>query len=123
MIATIFSLSDGSSSNQIFLGVTSSNLFYTQIRGASSTSADMVGGTFTSDTYFKIAVKYKENDFALWVNGVEVETDDSGVTPTGLVTLKSGFWNGTNPFQGKIKDLRVYDVALTDEELQNLTTL
>jgi hypothetical protein len=32
----------------------------------------------------KICIKYKLNDFALWINGVEVHTDLSGTVPTGL---------------------------------------
>ena len=36
----------------------------------------------------KIALKYKANDFALWINGTEVATDTSGITPTGLDRLE-----------------------------------
>jgi hypothetical protein len=28
----------------------------------------------------KVAFKYKDNDFALWVNGIEVGTDNLGTT-------------------------------------------
>ena len=44
--------------------------------------------TLTEITDFnKIAVKYKQDDFAFWVNGVEVATDTNGNTPIGLNEL------------------------------------
>jgi hypothetical protein len=73
-------------------------------------------------TTFKIAYKFKANDFALWVNGVEVGTDSSGSVPTGLVKINFDNGSGGNDFYGKVKDLRVYDTALSDSELQALTS-
>jgi len=69
----------------------------------------------------KIAVKYKQNDFALWINGIEVATDTSGNTPTGLVSLNFDVASG-NHFYGNTKDLQVYTKALSDAELIKLTT-
>ena len=40
----------------------------------------MITSAYPSNTILKAAVKYKANDFALWVNGVEVNTDTSGAT-------------------------------------------
>jgi hypothetical protein len=75
-------------------------------------------------TYNKIALKYKANDFALWVNGVEVETDTSGSVFSSSTLSNLSFDNaaGADDFYGKVKDLRVYNTALTDTELQNLTS-
>ena len=80
--------------------------------------------TGSADDFFKMAIKWKENDFAFWVNGVEVATDNSGTTPVGLNELQlTGGGGTTDPFYGKTKDLQVYDVALTDLELEVLTSL
>jgi len=73
--------------------------------------------------YNKIAIKYKQNDFALWINGVEVLTDTSGITPTGLNRLDFGRADNQRTFFGKVKQLQYFDTALTDLELQELTTL
>lgn len=84
-----------------------------------------MGGDYTlSDQTqkIKVALKYSLNDAALWVNGVEVLTDDIVTTPIGLNQIKFEYGNGSNDFYGKCKDLRVYNTALTDTELQNLTT-
>jgi len=77
--------------------------------------------TLPDDTQFnKIAISYAENNFALWVNGIKVLTDTSGNAPIGLNNLS--FNLGTELFYGKTKNLQVFNHALTDEELQTLTT-
>ena len=72
----------------------------------------------------KIAFKYKTNDFAIWVNGVEVATDTSGNTPIGLSELSFADGDNTsNKFFGKTKALAVWKEALSDAELTELTTI
>ena len=71
----------------------------------------------------KLAFKYKENDFALWVNGIEVGTDTSGTTFSANTLQKIDFdFTNNYFFYGKTKNLQVFNHALTDEELQTLTT-
>ena len=72
--------------------------------------------------YNKISVKYKQNDFALWVNGFELATDTSGITPIGLSELSFDRGDGALDFYGKTKEIGYYDTALTDEELEYLTS-
>ena len=74
------------------------------------------------DTY-KIAYKYKTNDFAMWVNGVEIGGSlVNTLTLTGLndLSFTNGF--GTSNFYGKTKELAVFKEALTDEELEALSS-
>ena len=75
--------------------------------------------------YIKVAFKYKVNDFALWINGVEVNTATVGATlPSGTLTqmqFNSGF--GGSHFYGKTKSVQVYTSALSDAELTTLTTI
>jgi len=62
----------------------------------------------------------------LWINGVEVRTDTSGLTSfsSPLDHLNFSNANGNNQiFKGKNKCLAVYKEALTDAELQCLTTI
>ena len=79
--------------------------------------------TVTDITDFnKVAVKYKKDDYALWINSVEVATMTSGNTPTGLNTLRFEDGSGGNDFYGKCKQLIVFNEALSDSELQTLTS-
>ena len=80
--------------------------------------------TVTSTLDFhKVAIKYEANDFAVWIDGGEVATGTSGATPIGLDRITFEVGNGTLNFYGKVKALAVYKEALTDAELQSLTTI
>jgi len=72
----------------------------------------------------KIAFKYKENDFALWIDGVERDTDTSGSTFSADTLNELSFDReaGSSPFYGKTKAIKVYKEALSDPELATLTT-
>lgn len=117
------SLTDGTDSNSvtIFYGGVS-NRIRTEIKSGAVTQANLLTTSYPITNFNKIAVKYKGNDFALWVNGVEVATDTSGSTPIGLNDLS---FNRANilDFYGKTKNVKAFKRALTDEELAALTTI
>jgi hypothetical protein len=75
------------------------------------------------DDFHKVAFKYKLNDFALWIDGVEVDTSSSGGTNTANTLNQLAFENatGSSDFYGKVKALAVFNEALSDDELNNLT--
>ena len=73
--------------------------------------------------YIKIAVKYKDSDFATFLNGVKINSKtDGGISPVGLDRLNFDNGIGGSDFYGNVKDLRVYNTALTDQELIALTS-
>ena len=116
-------LSSGNNTNRIYLQFsTTLNRIFVSVVSSSSIFVE-IGHTLSNITNFnKIAVKYKQDDFALWINGVEVATDTSGDTPLGLSELAFDDGNGSLPFYGKTKALAVFPY-LTDAELQSLTTI
>ena len=71
----------------------------------------------------KIAFKYKDNDFAIWINGTEVITSSSGAAPLKLSNAQFADANNGNIWYGKCKQLMVFNEALSDSELQALTSL
>ena len=118
------SLSDGTTSNRCVLrygGTT--NRVNVLISSGGSIIFDN-NFTLTEITDFsKIAVKWKVNDFALWVDGVERATDSSGAAPIGLSQLQlSNYNSSSNDFYGKCKALAVFPI-LSNTELQSLTTI
>lgn len=120
----LISLSDGTTSNRISLGYrTTSNAIYCEIRNSNVTQAFLITTINDIKTKSKVSVKYKENDFALWVNGFEVSTDTSGITPINLskINFDSGQQSG-GFFYGKTKEIAYYDEILTDLELETLTS-
>jgi hypothetical protein len=117
------SLSDGSTDNRILLDYTTVSNQVRMFCASGGTSFVNSNFNITNSLFFnKIAFKYKINDFALWVNGVEVATDLSGSVPIGLNRLTFDNGEGTFPFFGKVKQLQVYKTALTDTQLAALTT-
>ena len=73
--------------------------------------------------YFKIAGKYKQDDFALFINGNKISVDTSGSVPTGLNTFSFDKGNTFSKFFGRVRQIRIYDEVLSDNELEELTTL
>ena len=117
------SISNGSTSNRIILGYTASlNQLIVLVSSNSVSGVASLVNINNSLQFNKIALKYKLNDFALWINGIEVLTDNSLNSPIGLNELSFEGADNLNPFYGKVKDIRVYNEALTDAQLQALTT-
>ena len=110
---------NASTSNRILIGQSSTSLSYIVTSATTPIVSNNVSG-YQFNQNLKIAAKYKQNDFALWVNGIEIITVSSGNTPTGLnsLDLKGQGFN----FYGNIKDIKLYNTALTDAELITLTT-
>ncbi len=117
------SINDGTSSNyvRISLSNASANIEYNVVVGGSTQASGL--SAITQTDLNKIALKYKLNDFALWVNGVEVLTDSSGLTfsASTLTNLSYNRGTGVNPFFGNVQNLMVFPSALTDDELADLT--
>lgn len=116
-------LNDGSSNNRVVILYHNSNNNIRAIISSGGTKFVDVNSSVTSSLDFhKVAIKYKLNDFALWIDGVEVATDTSLNAPIGLNSLDF-LLSGANNFFGKTKCLAVWKEALTDTELQELTTI
>ena len=123
-IARRLSISDGSNSNRLyFYYIGSGGFAFASFVGGVLQANITFGDTITNNS--KVACKYKENDYALWVDGVEVGTDtSSSVWSSGtLNTLSFSDANSTSPFFGKTKALAVWKEALSDAELTALTTI
>ena len=116
-------LSNGGTSNRVIFGVpgnaTSTITWFIGSGGQVNGSATGVDFSI----FNKIALKYSENNVALWINGVKVNTNLSVSMPTGLNTLEFNQGGSGNLFYGKTKAVAVWKEALSDSELQSLTTI
>jgi len=70
----------------------------------------------------KVALAYNSSEAKLFVNGTKVSTDLSSSAISGMDTLEFSNYTGGNPFYGKVRSVKYFPTALTDDELQNLTT-
>lgn len=117
-------LSSGSATNRITLVYyPSSNQLRFYITSNNVVQADQ----FVSYTYSqrnKIALRYKQNDFKAYINGTQVFSDTSGNTPIGLSRFDFSKYDQTNGFlEGEVYQTMIFNEALSDSELQTLTTL
>ena len=117
----VITISDGTTTNrvQIYLdslnGATCNIISNNSGQGAISYIGDVKLMT-------KAALKYELNNVSFWVNGFRIGLDTNSIMPNGLKDI--GFDNGvgTSPFYGKTKEIAYYDTALTDLELETLTS-
>ena len=134
LYAEIAALADDSTARTISINNTVSNRVFLQFRSTSGqvNSGVVVGGSLqgsamsysiSQTSNIKLAIKYKQNDFSLFVNGFKVGTSTGNVFPIGTlndISFDSG--DGAEDFYGNVKDVRVYNTALTDAELIALTS-
>jgi hypothetical protein len=118
----VIEFNDGTSSNRVALFYNSSNYLSAYVFNGSvqyNYSSNVSGSDF-----HKVAFKYKASDFALWIDGVEVNTKNSGTVFSANTLNELQFNDGSNSanFFGKVRQLQVYNTALTDEQLEDLTS-
>ena len=117
-------LGDNSSSNAVSIRLDNPNniTLYLNSGGASQCS---FAANVPTLLFSKCLIKYKANDFSAWVNGFQIGTDTNGIVfPSGTldrINFDIGY-TSTNPFYGKTKQVQYYDSALTDSELEQLTS-
>ena len=121
------SLSDASNNNRILLGyLGSNNTLRSEVYvGGGSPQATLDLNLNSQKTNIKTALKYKQNDFALWVNGFKVAVSTSGNTFSNGVLTQLDFDSALlsqQPFYGKTKMVSTFTEALSDSELECLTS-
>jgi len=117
-----FGLLGSSAANRVILGfpLNSNDItFFVISQGTTVAQSSFDIGEMNQ--YIKVALKYRENDFSLYVNGNQVVTDTSG-TPNIIISHLGFYGYTTNqPFYGKVREVKVFRRALTNAELTELT--
>jgi hypothetical protein len=83
-------------------------------------------GAAQPNTRYKLAVKYKTGDCKAYLNGSLIGSGTGTVSfATDLDSIFFSYNSSSRPFknQKRVYDLQYFDTALTDAELQTLTTL
>ena len=117
------SISDGTNQKVVVLQFTNVNNQLRAFLYNGALQVNMYNVLSKALEFNKIAFKFKQDDFSLYVNGSEVATDPSGTTfSTGDLT-QFNFNDGgiSDPFHARIREIKVFRRALTDSELQELT--
>ena len=75
-----------------------------------------------ANQFYKIAVRYKSGDSVIYIDGVPVLTSSTTFSSGTFTDLDFTHFTGSSHFFGKVKQLQVYNTALTDEQLTSLTS-
>ena len=112
---------ESSSNNRVVLYVYGSNIF-----GFIKSNGNTNLNVFSAETvtnFNKVALKWGSVNTALWVNGVEINTGAASTFAQNILSDLSLVGAGTQYFYSKVKALAVFNEALTDVELECLTTI
>jgi hypothetical protein len=129
-----FSLGDGSFvSNSVeisFKNISASSQSIVGKCAIDGSSISLTGTTITDtsikhDLFHKVAYQYKQADFKMFVNGFKIGTSTyNDIFPSGGLVRVSFEGNGTagTKFRGNTKEVMTFNEALSDSELEALTS-
>ena len=116
------SLSDGTQNNKVQLFYRATDKINARVTVGGVNVFDHIYQSIDMTQFEKVALKWKLNDFSMYVDGREVDSDSSGATfPANTLNEVKINDNNISDYEGKIKCLAVFKEALTDLELEKLT--
>ena len=124
-IARAFAISDGTYDNRIYLSQLSSGAIYCVAAVGGSTNMEIQEAAPSGRrNTIKAALAYKNNDFVLYVNGTNAGTDTSSAVPAcSNLYLGQEIGLTANSLNKPYKQALLFKTRLTNQELQDLTTL
>jgi hypothetical protein len=116
-------VNDANTSDLIRFRVSGANFGY-DIRNSGVIQSNILSPVYTIGRY-KLAIIYKNNYAAFFINGVKIGEDLSVSIPIGLNVIRLGTFNAgaAENLTDSINSTIIYKTALTDEECIALTTL
>jgi hypothetical protein len=119
------SIGSGSNANRVSILFNATGRINCSVRASSTAVYDTNFNIGSQTNNTKVAIRYKNNDFAFFVNGVKVNSQLSGVlsfdSPLNELSFDSA--DSGSPFFGNTKGLKYYPKALADVQLEDLTTI
>ena len=116
------SISDSSINNSVEILYSGSNSLGFRIRANNVVEYSQFFSLMDITQFVKVAISYKSGDIKCFVNGSERNASTETFSFTSpLLELAFDRGNNSSKFYGNVKDLKVYNTALTDQELQALT--
>jgi hypothetical protein len=119
----LIGLSDGTSNNRIIIIFNTSNRIRLLATVSTASQVDINSSSQVAGI-FKIAVAYKENDYAFYINGSQVGTDTSALVPACSAIFLGNSETGLagSNLNDRIRAAALYTTRLTNAQLAALTT-
>jgi hypothetical protein len=115
----LFYMKDTGTGERYLSFVNNGSLTYIESNGAVIANISKTGLSVGS---YKAAIAYKTNDFAFYLNGEQVGTDNAG-TPSGFSTFGFQYYNSAVSGTQFTKQTALFNERLSNAELATLTTL
>ena len=110
---------NNNNSGAVFIGADASENIYTYYN-----SANHVSNINSYDSFNKVCISWGSDGVKIYINGLsKTVLGSQALSTSNYNNIKFSRANTSLKFLGQIKDLRVYKTALTDQELQTLTTI
>jgi hypothetical protein len=127
VVSNYFSISDGTYTNRASILFSSgTNFIRSFLRVNSISQFDRTATGLDITEMNKIAFAYKQNDFAMYVNGVLIEQSNAGDTfnPNTLSIVSfSEIGSGTGQLNARVNQATLFKTRLSNTQLAELTTL
>jgi hypothetical protein len=121
---SILSLSDGTSSNTLYAGFSSTNNSYVAQFIVGGVAQNNFTGTLTNiQAMNKFAISYKANDIKMYINGTLVASNTSATMPAAGTLTKFASDLGQNSFRlyGRLSQALIFPTALTATQMAEIT--
>jgi hypothetical protein len=108
-----------------YIGFYTDNVFRMIAEVANGGTSQFISQTFTFSVgqRYKLALAYKENDFAFYVNGTQIATDSSGTVPTTSQFALQYNTTANNLTSRIYNQALLFKTRLTNDKLISLTTI
>tara|TARA_R110002153_G_scaffold59259_2_gene161949 strand:- start:2431 stop:3645 length:1215 start_codon:yes stop_codon:yes gene_type:complete len=117
-------ITDGTANNIITIRYSNSQIQGIYVNSANSTTYQINYTASNVKDFTKVAFSYQSGSLKLYVNGTLIQNIALVVNDIpDWNTLQFNIGNGTQIFYGNTKQIQYFDTALTNAELQELTTI
>jgi hypothetical protein len=115
-------IDDGTNNNRIILGSLATGASYFVIKSGIVESNE-AGGTLPNKGRRKLALAYKENDFAFYANGQQINLDASGLVPnTSIIRFAQNTFNEVVEGGAIYNSIAILPTRLSNAQLEALTS-
>jgi hypothetical protein len=115
------SLSDGTINNRVTISFNNTNKIHAHIFSGGATSATIENTGFTTGTTYKVAIVYRNNYAALFVDGVKIGEDLVFTVPSSMSKISLTDGGTGSVFYGEGEALMLIKTALSDADAISLT--
>jgi len=121
---SFFSISNGSAANRIIFGYYNGNLtYYVNSTTGSFTNTGIIDYSPVVGQTYKIALAYKSNDFKVYKNGTNTNTETTFTVPASLTAIDNQGGGVSQFIFAEVNQFMLFKERLSNAELATLTTL